>query len=495
MLDFLWKSKKSARVVHDSQETCSERNVLSLLADIPGFWQDLPFWREAHESLTSEFDEANEDLFVSRRSSGDLSTYSIHGAAFRRSTDKLTTLAIVKACEGEKTPLDLWTQIALQSDDVRVKAIDVLGMLRDRTNALIFVQALYDGYWEVRAAAAQALGELREQALVAPLLKALQDESDFTVRQSLVRALGKCKQERSIKLLMQLLRDQDQNWQVREAAAWSLGKFGRTVPIWPLVEALFSDPDEMVRAAAARALGEIEPPGIHPMLEGMMRGNEDEDVREAVEWALQQLERKGRWSKVLRAIKDVPRNWLLSPAPPQKERLPSQREARDSRQTVHTSFLFALMRFIRDKSGFVSHAELVHCDQQPTLFLNYCYQQTGQTLRDEVISQFEEVVPIEPMGSVVANRRELLQEVERRVTEIQMKRRWYETNIVILELHPDGGEPTRAVLCGIGCHAVRSSDSPILAQLLQRWGSYFQNLQEVSHLQIGYQSCDTNLHS
>jgi len=103
----------------------------------------------------------------------------------------------------------------------RVSAIDT--MPKDYSNDWIFVRALSDDYWEVRAAAAQALRKLGGQAYGPLLLEALLSETDFTVREALIRALGTCGEEQSVLVLTHILHDQDESWMIREAAAWSLG--------------------------------------------------------------------------------------------------------------------------------------------------------------------------------------------------------------------------------------------------------------------------------
>jgi HEAT repeats len=475
MKQFSWKSKEWIREGHDPRKAYPKHGFSSLLGvDILGL-------NETKKTCSDSLDGQNQPW-----PSGDLCEYDMPGFSSLPSTDKLPFIDV--ACQEGETPLD-WTQTASQPDEARVRAIDELGVLRDRKNGSVFVQALRDDYWEVRAAAAQALGALREQTFGLSLLKALSSESDFTVQQSLVRALGKCREVGAIKLLIQILRDQDRSWLVRETAAWSLGEFGQTAPIWPLVEALCNDPDEMVRAAAARALGEIGHPITKSLLAEVMRGDNGKYVREAAEWAFQRFEKGEKWRKLFRAIIDVS-NWFWSSLVRQKEKTSGESLVRAYWRMVHKGSLSALTHFIQGKRGFVSHVELVHGDQ-PTLLLSYCYQQRGQTLRNEVISHIEKVMPVEPIGSVVADHRELLQGVERRVAEMQAKRQWYETTLIIVELYPSGGGPTRAVLCGIGCHAVRSSDPPILDQFPKQWRNYCQKPQEVRHLQIGYQSCGT----
>lgn len=471
----LWRNKNSRDEEHNHQKE-SYRSSMSLLMDIPGFKQDSSFSRET--PITSNLDEMNSTFSLSYPDKKvpswppkDPYEYFMMSKTSPHSTGNLALM--------------VWEQIVLQSDEVRVQAIDLLNTRKKSADTRVFTKALYDVYWEVRAAAAQALGNIGEQILVPDLLEALQSESDFTVRQALVRALGKCGEWESLNLLVQLLRDPNQNWQVREAAAWSLGQFGQTVPTWPLIDALCGDPDETVRAAAARALGEIENTDAAPMLTEVMKGDEDEDVQEAARWALQQLEQKEK--KFLRILRPILRNWLRFPPLRQKEEPFDERG--DYGQKIHERVLFVLMHFIRNKTGFVSHTELVHGDQQPTLFLSYCYQQTEQTLQEEVIPQLKTLIPVESLESVVANHHELLQEVQMQVEELQAHRRWHETILVILELYAPEVGPMRAVFCGIGCHAVRSSDPPILNQILNQWRASCQGQQEVSHIQIGYQSC------
>jgi hypothetical protein len=85
------------------------------------------------------------------------------------------------------------------------------------------IQALGDSGWEVRRAAAEALGKLGDPQAVPPLIKALGDS------------------------------DRD----VRFAAAWALGKLGDPQAIPALIQAL-GDRSENVRRAAQQAIQQIE---------------------------------------------------------------------------------------------------------------------------------------------------------------------------------------------------------------------------------------------
>jgi HEAT repeat protein len=141
---------------------------------------------------------------------------------------------------------------------VRIKALDLLAELQDPALLSVFQSALLNEYWEMRAAAAQALGALRIEQLAPFFLAAFREETDEIVQQALVRATGKSRSEKSIPFLTYLLRDQEQNVLVREAAAWALGEFGEKAPVLALREALQEDSDEIVRDTAAKTLESLQ---------------------------------------------------------------------------------------------------------------------------------------------------------------------------------------------------------------------------------------------
>lgn len=104
--------------------------------------------------------------------------------------------------------------------------------------------------WEVRIAAARALGKLDSEAPVELLVPALDDE-DGSVRAAAVFALGKVGNRAPLNRLVAALHDPD--WHVRETAVLALGKQGQRVPSEALMTAL-QDTDEAVREAARLAL-------------------------------------------------------------------------------------------------------------------------------------------------------------------------------------------------------------------------------------------------
>lgn len=153
---------------------------------------------------------------------------------------------------------DLWAIIQECSPAVRIKTIDLLAPFQDPAFLPVFLVALFDEHWEVRAATAQALGPLKLGHLSPLLCDVLQKETDCIVQQALVRALGHSQSESTIPLLTRLLQDQEQDPLVREAAAWALGEFRQKAPFLVLQEALQADPDELVQGTIAEVLEALQ---------------------------------------------------------------------------------------------------------------------------------------------------------------------------------------------------------------------------------------------
>lgn len=151
----------------------------------------------------------------------------------------------------------------------------------------VLVQALGDGKWLLREAAAQVLGHMGSEAVeaVPALIEALGD-GEGAVRMAAAEALEKIGSD-SVPALIQALRDDD--WHVRYEAAGVLRKFGLEEGVVPaLIEAL-RDKNERVRRVAAEALGEIGPEeGVVPALAQAL-GDGAWDVRYAAAQALRDI--------------------------------------------------------------------------------------------------------------------------------------------------------------------------------------------------------------
>jgi HEAT repeat protein len=97
---------------------------------------------------------------------------------------------------------------------------------------------------------------LGDPRAVVPLIDALGD-THGEVREAAAWSLGKFGDRRAVDPLLKTLGDEDPK--VREAAAWSLGKFGDRRAVEPLLKTL-GDEDPKVREAASRVLEELGEP-------------------------------------------------------------------------------------------------------------------------------------------------------------------------------------------------------------------------------------------
>ena len=86
------------------------------------------------------------------------------------------------------------------------------------------------------------------------LIAALKDK-DSDVRNAAAWSLGRLGDKRAVEPFIAALKDKDSN--VREAAAEALGELGDKRAVKPLLTALKKDKDSNVRDAAAKALGKL----------------------------------------------------------------------------------------------------------------------------------------------------------------------------------------------------------------------------------------------
>ena len=109
----------------------------------------------------------------------------------------------------------------------------------------------------VRSEVARALGIIKGEAVIEPLVRALEDDGRATVRQSAAWGLGEVKGDPTIAPLIDALK-KDKQGVVRQEAAIALGKIKGQKVVAPLVDALKNDKYETTRFQAAKALREIQ---------------------------------------------------------------------------------------------------------------------------------------------------------------------------------------------------------------------------------------------
>ncbi len=148
---------------------------------------------------------------------------------------------------------------------------------------------------EMRAYAAEGLGNVGDTYAVAPLIDALTDE-DTTVRRFAISALGHLRDERAIEGLITFLQDEEPD--MRCAAVVALGELGLTEerginPPVQVIEALISsvtDAERSVSSAAVVALGRIGNPQAISALNALAESTESEWIRRYISEALHQIE-------------------------------------------------------------------------------------------------------------------------------------------------------------------------------------------------------------
>ena len=106
---------------------------------------------------------------------------------------------------------------------IRLAAIEILGVWRDRRARPVLETLLRDGGRESRVAAARALGRIRDRASVPPLIEALSDPA-WQVRAQAARALGEIGSPESLAALR--LAMEDAGWWVRRNAGYALANHG-----------------------------------------------------------------------------------------------------------------------------------------------------------------------------------------------------------------------------------------------------------------------------
>ena len=143
--------------------------------------------------------------------------------------------------------------------EIRGMAVTSLAKIGVRESLPEVVKLAKDEDSEVRRRAVAFMGDVAtendcEEAVIC-LDEALHDR-EISVRSEALKSLGKIKGERACDLALSALKDQD--WQVRYTAVTSLGEIGHNKAFDSLVEIMFGQDDEEIRAWAAWSLGEIK---------------------------------------------------------------------------------------------------------------------------------------------------------------------------------------------------------------------------------------------
>lgn len=159
--------------------------------------------------------------------------------------------------------------LADDNPSVRLASVIALGKIQDRRIVRAVVSALGDKSAYVRSAAVGILMERKDPGTVEPLCRMLQDKVPG-VRWKAALALLNIRDGRAVGPLVGALNDSDSD--VRRAAVEALGEIGDAGALEGLARAL-GDSQQIVRARAAASLGQIGGPGVvGPLIKALEDG-------------------------------------------------------------------------------------------------------------------------------------------------------------------------------------------------------------------------------
>jgi HEAT repeat protein len=127
---------------------------------------------------------------------------------------------------------NLTTAFKHKDKEVRAKAAESLGQAKSMQAVEALIEALKDEARTVRSTAAGALGNIKDARAIEPLIDALNDKEDYWVRSSAATALGLIGDARSVEPLTSLLKEK------REPLSKGLALSNRNTVLRHAVEAL-----------------------------------------------------------------------------------------------------------------------------------------------------------------------------------------------------------------------------------------------------------------
>ena len=199
---------------------------------------------------------------------------------------------LLKKLKFEKT-FDLLENQLAQSQDAwsRAEAATALGKAAsERAIPALKSAAMKEQFWDVRACALRALGEVGSDAALGALLE-VGVPSDRRVRRALAKALGDFKDERARKLLIGFL-ESDESPYVRCEAALSLGKSWPEAALPCLKRAMgVHSPNETLAEACLEAMGKLKDDEVKVIVDSSLAYGKPTRVRVG---ALKAIKARGR---------------------------------------------------------------------------------------------------------------------------------------------------------------------------------------------------------
>ncbi|HEX2665741.1 MAG TPA: M1 family aminopeptidase [Candidatus Acidoferrum sp.] len=205
---------------------------------------------------------------------------------------------ILKSAEFHKEKKEWLYQLKNASDFAdRADAVSALEKIKNDDEVVSALgNALHsDKFWGLRAAAADALGQIGSPAASKQLLEALESASEPWVRNRIVAALGNFKGDSAVTVKLTDIANDDRSYRARAAALQALGKLKSPGALATLQAAVSGDsPDGYLRNAALRALGPLGDDKAVPLLEQWSRPGKPIESRTAAMRSLASLEKNNQ---------------------------------------------------------------------------------------------------------------------------------------------------------------------------------------------------------
>lgn len=203
---------------------------------------------------------------------------------------------------GRRATLSLIDALYVYDAELRKRAAEVLGHLKDKRAVPALLRALGDAEPEVREKAAWALGHIGHPESVQPLVNALHDPAEG-VRREALHALGRMSSVAARGPLMNLVRSNEPA-PVRAAAIEALAERGERDALPALIDAL-RESGEDVQVAAAMGLGTLKDPrGVGPLADLLAGGTAPANVRKEAVRSLEGLGDEKVVPILLRVVQD-----------------------------------------------------------------------------------------------------------------------------------------------------------------------------------------------
>ena len=151
---------------------------------------------------------------------------------------------------------------ALKDDakEVRFAALRALADIGSKSAIDALISCLFDKNPEIRSESARFLGLVRAERACPKMLEALKDEDSVEVKEHMLEAIGRLRDENAISYLIPFLNDKESA--IRWSATWAVGMIARETGSKKAVETLRKlerHADKRVAHEAATALRMIAP--------------------------------------------------------------------------------------------------------------------------------------------------------------------------------------------------------------------------------------------